>query len=249
VIAIFGALPVETNFLKKYMFVKKTSVYRHCRIQEGRFGDIDSLLVTTGVGKEKAIRAADYVLNHFPVSLVISTGFGGGLNDKTARGDIVVYAEFTCENRPGEELSADSVLHSDSYLVSIAERALIKSKYPYLIGKGISSVYAQTTPESKYKLGASYLADAIDMESYWIGQIAIEKRIPFIAIRPLLDAVNDDLSALESIFSAEKIVPLKALTYFTRHPSQIKEVLKFSSDSGKTGKAMALFIRDYIAVI
>ena len=248
-IVIFGALPEEIKYIKKCMSLDKMSVYRHCRIYEGKFDGIDGLLVTTGMGKKKTILATEYVLNNYPVSLIISTGFAGGLNNKTTRGDIVVHSDLINENRTGEESVTDTSLYSDSSLVSVAKRLLINGKYPYLIGKGITVNHAQTTHESKYKLGVSYLADVVDMESYWIGQTANEKRVPFIVIRTVLDALNDDLSVLNSIMSEEKFVPSKAIAYFIKHLSQIIYVSKLLDDARKMGKVMAGFIREYIAEI
>ena len=120
VIALFCAMEEEIGDFKKRMSIKKRSSYQSCRVYEGSCGDKDSLLVLTGMGKERALRATEFVLRKYPVTILISTGFGGALNDKTATGDIVVYSGTVCGDGKIAGAYAEGSCLSDPGLVSTA---------------------------------------------------------------------------------------------------------------------------------
>lgn len=239
-IALLSALEAEIRELKKEMSIRKTYTYQNCRVYEGNWHDRDKLLVLTGMGKECARKTTELVLENFPVSVLLSTGFGGALNDKTVAGDIVVYSKLSCEGSRAGALAKD--LRSDENLVSIASRSINGTKVRSLLGTGVTVSRIYDTPESKYQLGRDFLADVIDMESYWIGQIAMERKIPFLAVRSIFDTLRDDLSLLHHITAEGRIRPFKALGYFVCHPEQLKQTANYSTSYRKAGRNLATFL-------
>lgn len=244
-IAIFSALEEEVRDLKKGMSIYKTSFQGKIRIYEGKCGNRESLLVLTGMGKESARNAAEMVLTRYSVQSVISTGFGGSLNNRTKTGDIVVYSDLICEASP-EAHYPEGRIQADSALIAAASRALKRTNLGYLTGKGISIDRVCVTPEAKYKLGQDFAADAVDMESYWIGQTAASRGLPFLAVRPIFDTVNDDLSILEEITHNSRVSPFKALSYLASHPGQVKKLMDYSRDSKEARKSLAIFIKEFM---
>ena len=97
-IAIFAALNAEVSSLKGGMSISKSTVHQDCRLYEGRCHRRDCVLVLTGVCKRRAQQAVETVLEKYPITTMISTGFSGALNHKTTIGDIVVYSELGCGN-------------------------------------------------------------------------------------------------------------------------------------------------------
>ena len=60
------------------------------------------------------------------------------------------------------------------------------------------------------------------MESFWIGQIAAEKKIPFVTVRSIIDEVGDDLSFLDRISEGGKIAPTRILKWLLTNPGGLK---------------------------
>ncbi len=249
-IAIFSALDEEIRDFKKGIKLIKTLHYKNCRIYEGLYGlKQNCLLVLTGIGREFASQAARMIIHEYPVSLLVSTGFGGGLNDRTGVGDIVVYSKLICENgfRPGSRNEAAGCLEPGIF--PEAFQLLKQGGFHYLPVKGITVNRICQTPETKRELGYKFTADVVDMESYWIGEIAMEHSLPFITVRSIFDTVQDDISLTGRFTTEENLGRLKALGYLMVHPLQIQKSLEFFSHSRKAGKNLSVFLRQFIEEI
>ena len=243
-LTIFAAIEAELNEFKKGMTIFGTSTYQECRIFEGRMAEKDVLLVLTGIGEERAKAAARYVLDKIPVSALISSGFAGALNDKTTVGDMVICTVLRCEQ--SREVSAGKPLYPDPTLLAQCLKSGRECDIQVLSGRGISISRVCATPQNKAELGRDSGADSVDMESFWIGQIADERNVPFIAVRSISDNLEDDLSLVADITAGNQFKPLKALGYFVHHPSQVKTAAVLVSNSRKAGKNLALFLNKMV---
>ena len=232
-IAIFCALEDEITDFKKMMQVQEISASKACKIWRGKFGRKESLLVLTGVGKEKAERVTDWVLSQYPLELVISTGFAGALNGKTQVGDIVVYSRLKWG---AEEVDCDPDLVSQAMICKAG------SPFKSIQGIGVTIDDVCATAESKHRLGSKFAADLVDMESYWIGRIAVGKGIPFLGVRTVFDAVHDDLTLIGRITSGGKIVYWKALKEIIFHFGRLKDLTCYYRNYLKAAQSLAQFM-------
>ena len=105
------------------------------------------------------------------------------------------------------------------------------------------------TQESKCNLGQVFKADAVDMESFWIGEVARQKGLLFISFRSISDSVIDDLSFLDWVMVKGKVKPLKAMSYFMCHPVQIKTVAGFFFNFRKAGHNLAVYLHQLIEAL
>jgi adenosylhomocysteine nucleosidase len=245
-IAVFGALEEEIRECRKGMQIQRVSACQGYKVWEGKFGSQKGLLILTGVGKERAQQAADRVMNKYPVRLIMSTGFGGGLNEKTKVGDIVICSRLRQGEIDSQYPALEKDIGCDSSLVDQSRHCSTNSDFRLLNGNGVTIAGVCATAEAKYKLGREFKADVVDMESYWIGQKAVEKEIPFIAIRSILDSARDDLSFLERLTVNGRIAPLKALGQLLTHPHQLKEINSLYHNSRKAARNLAVFIGEML---
>jgi adenosylhomocysteine nucleosidase len=246
-IAFLVALEEEARELKRSMVITRTSAFQFCRIFEGKLAGKDVLLVLTGMGKTQAKAATEWILDKYPIVAVISSGFGGALNNKTAVGDIVIYSTLTCDDGHGS--TNEKVLCPCSKLIEAATKSGAECEFGVLQGKGISTMQPCFSPESKARLGRESAADVVDMESYWIGQIAAERNLPFIVARSIFDSVKDDLSLLGQVTDGGKVKPFKVLGYLIRHPETTKWLILFSANSRNAGRNLAIFMGKLIKEI
>ena len=125
-------------------------------------------VVLTGIGEKNAEAAILAALQTAHPSLVISSGFAGGLNPALESGTIVF---------DGVDPAMESELLASG-------------------GCGVKFHHADrvaTTAAEKQKLHASTGADAVEMESRAIGAICERAGIPFATVRVVLDTANEDL--------------------------------------------------------
>jgi adenosylhomocysteine nucleosidase len=238
-LAVFSALELEIQEIKKRMQIKRVCSYPDFETWEGKYGPGEGLLVLTGAGQEKAQKAVNEVLARYPVSLMISTGFGGALNEKTEAGDIIVYSKLKKGELRGERYTIEEDVECDAQLVSRAMGCLAGPDFKVIKGQGVTLYHLCATAASKYRLGQKYQADIVDMESYWIGKIAAGKGLPYIAVRSVFDSLRDDLTVLEQITSNGKSTAGNILRQILLHPGQS---LRLYRNYRKAAKNLAVFM-------
>lgn len=239
-IAIFAAMETEITYLKKTMIIVSTTAYKSGRLYQGKIASQDCLLMVTGVGKRHAQQATEFITEKYPVDILISTGFAGALNSKSRVGDIVIYSRINCEAEPSA--SPDNILTSDSGLMDKALKSGENQVIRTILGQGVTIAQVCATKEAKYNLGQVFNADAVDMESFWIGEIAGKKGLPFLTVRSISDSAQDDLSFLNNIVVKSQVKPLKALSYFVCHPAQIKISADFFFNFREAARNLAVFM-------
>ncbi len=244
-IALISAMEEEIGDLKRAMEIRKTASYQCCRIYEGKFGGKENLLVLTGVGGEHAQQVTQLILTTYPISAVISTGFGGSLNPKTDVGDVVIYAQLFCGDEAGRAANRES-LKLDTHLAAPASPATVRNGFKTMIGNGVTVSKVCSTAQAKQALGNEFNADIVDMESYFIGRATLEKHCPFIAVRSIFDTMQDDLSALDNISSSGKIVPRRMFSYLIAHPGEAKSLVRYARNSRKARKSLAVYLAELV---
>lgn len=240
-IVIFSALKQEVVGLKEGMRASSAFGASDRNIYEGKCGHKNSVLVLTGIGKERAQKVANLTLEKYPISLIISTGCGGALNERTRPGDIVIYSKLSCSSQPEPK-----AIFPDSNLILVASGMIQEFGFKILAGNGVSVDRVCATPESKRNLGRESGADIVDMESYWIGRIAAEKGLPFITIRSVFDSVQDDLSLLGHIMANGKLKFPGAMGHFIAHPGKIKKAVEYSLKANQAQKNLSLFLDQFL---
>ncbi len=240
-IALLSAMEEEMRDLKRGMKIRKTSSYQCCRIYEGIFAGRENLLVITGIGGEHARQVTQMILATYPISALISTGFGGGLNPKTAVGDIVVCTKLFNGDKSATGDQSDW-LDLDQGLIVSSCGTDGKKDFKILIGNGVTVSQVCSTSQSKSKLGNIYNADIVDMESYFIGRAALEKHFPIIVVRSIFDTVQDDLTVLDNIMSNGKINPRRMLPYLLIHPGQTKSLFRYAGNSKKARRSLTVYL-------
>ena len=210
-IGVISALPSETKCISGYTLPVNSPV------QLG-----NNLIVTTcGIGAERAQKAANQLLEKNVTSL-ISWGTAGGLVDKLNEGDLILPGKIMSSSGQNYSANANWIKHIHN---SLNENS-ITIHYDLLANpeKILGSI--QQKSEFQKKTGAV----AVDMESAAIAKVAMERNVPFIAIRSIVDKSNMFIPAcvlqninefgqpdilrltFSSVLSPQQIYPLYQLT-------------------------------------
>jgi len=235
-----GALKQEVAGLKKYMAVEETLTWQHCQIYRGNCEKSDILLLQTGIGRERAETAARYVLEHYPVTAVISLGFAGALTRESKVGDIIVCSTLYCEDglrrlpKPGE------AYFSNGDLVSLLVRSLEGTRLRFSNGSSVTVARPVSGFEAKRALRETFAADIVEMESYWIARIAAERGVPFVAVRTISDAMRDSLVPFDRMLTLDGEWQWeKALRFFVFHPRDLTKLFALYRNAREGSKSLA----------
>ena len=109
---------------------------------------------------------------------------------------------------------------------------------PHLLGTIVTVDSLVTSAQKKAWLG-NMLGDVliVDLETYWVCQIAAERGIECVSIRSILDPVEQDLPPfiIQATHNATKRSWWHAAVYALKHPSDVPTLLALSSQY-KTAK-------------
>jgi adenosylhomocysteine nucleosidase len=147
-------------------------------------------LIKTGVGPH---RAAAAVRRHLlDARHLVSTGCCGALHRSTPPGTIVLPRRvILCSDAATIEAPPP-----DPSWHAAARRVLEEEGLPFSTEPLVTVPEALVTSASKLACHQRTGGVAVDMETAAIAQVAAEGRVPYLAIRVVLDAVDEDLPEL-----------------------------------------------------
>jgi adenosylhomocysteine nucleosidase len=179
-----------------------------------------ALLRVSGIGERRARLAAEFVVENGATSL-ISYGSSGGLHPSVVPGSLVL---------PVMVISAsDETFPTDR---SWLERLLSKLCGHLKVSKGplIESQMVLHTPREKTSLHDRSGAVAVDMESAAVARVSQEAKIPFMAIRAVVDPCHMSLPhhVLKTVDSYGCIRSYPLLRCLLRHPWELLPLLRLA---------------------
>jgi len=105
-------------------------------------------------------------------------------------------------------------------------------------------------PQEKALLRQTSGADAIDLESYWVGRAARERGIPYLPVRAISDAAHDQLFVIPGSVAPQGTYRLRAvLAYVGRHPTCLPGLLRLARASRGAAANLALFLEAFLATL
>ncbi len=239
-IALFGAVRMELSSITKEMKVIRGTYYRGWRLLEGKFGCKNVLLMQTGMGKDRAKESAEYVLEQYHPTIVISLGFCGALVAGLEVGDLVVYRGLSNDNHP--DSNRIHLSHPD--LIATANGIMDEKLIHLLIVDSLSVNRLVSDPEEKERLGLIHRAQVVDMESYWIANIAARRKIPFLAVRVISDSMSERLPPFDHFLGrGGEMLWGKALQHFVLKPVDLMGLVQMYGQARLARESLTEFIR------
>lgn len=158
-------------------------------VRSSDVGQRDSVIVMiTGVGKEKTLAAMSALMGQ-PTrpSVILSTGFAGGLVEGLHTGDLVLAPRM-------HSTQDDAVLVCDDHLMALAREMLTEAGSPrHVVADSATAPGMVLTAQEKQRLADCTGAWAVNMEDYWIGKVADEWHVPFLSVRAVLDTFDQQI--------------------------------------------------------
>lgn len=171
--------------------------YRPEKWQKGRFkGGVWSgtyrglkiVLAQTGIGNIQAKEVAEFVLNYFSVGKVVILGTSGGMKENLKTGDIIICDPIFAERRFLFWTRVLPPIFPDSKLQTLAIKILKERGANFYFGGDLMIPY-YGWPKRKYP----NIIMVVEMEDYWIGKVALKKKVPFLAIRIVSEPFGEEI--------------------------------------------------------
>ncbi|MBI4380945.1 MAG: hypothetical protein HY574_07115 [candidate division NC10 bacterium] len=189
-LAVFVATRAEARPLWMALFSTSRAPHLSDSVARAQLQDREVVLATTGMGREHAEAAARRLFDEVPGAVAFSVGVSAGLDPRVRPGDLVVADQVSFHRRSG---GAAHTLSCDSGLKESAVNVVRQSGKRYHLGPIVTADQIVLTAKEKRDLRVGSGALAVDMESAAIAAAAAARSVPFLAIRAILDPVEEDL--------------------------------------------------------
>ncbi len=182
------------------------------------------LLARTGMGPQNAEDAARRLLDKGSVAAALAVGVAAGLSPQLQTGDLIVGDRVILHRRndtPRQTFPCDADLQESALAV------IRRSGERYQYGPIVTLDHIVLSAAEKRGLAAESRAIAVDMESAAIASAASAHGVPFLAIRGILDPVQEDLKiAFDQFLDVRgEPQPLPLIRYLIAHPLAVPRLV------------------------
>lgn len=233
------ALETESGGLED-LLAETTSYQGHGFVaQLGTLAGRRLAVVRSGAGRAQAAAATDALLTGHRPGWVISAGFAGGLSPSLKRYDLVV---------------ADRLIDSEGHVLPVElpiERPSPQHR-SLRVGTLLTMDRIVRRPEEKRRLGQVHGALAVDMETYAVAEVCLRHRVPFVSVRVVIDAVDDQLPADLDRMLKQKTQAARfgaALGTLFNRPRSLKDLMELRERALRATDRLAKFLTSLVAVL
>lgn len=188
-IAIFAAMESEVQPVLSGATAGQTEDVAGFAVTHVSYYGLDAIVCRTGIGK-CAADATAAVLDRYRARAVLSVGTAGGLAPALRVGDILLCdpVSVSASSGYGDE---DGSITADQNLMVLAQAAAQDSGLAISIGRSLTVQPAVASADEKRRVRELTGHDVVEMESYWVGKVAVERGIPFLTVRVVSDDSDD----------------------------------------------------------
>lgn len=167
------------------------------KLYEGTIYNIPVVVLFSGVCKVNAAIAAQILIDHYGVSMILNAGTAGGMDPRLELFDTVIATQSVYHDVAANILTEfhpwmDSVFFpSDAELLRLSRLAAAKldGQYPIYWGR-IATGEAFIADDGRQEIIGRFSPLAVDMETAAIAHVCYVNRVPFLAIRCVTDTAN-----------------------------------------------------------
>jgi adenosylhomocysteine nucleosidase len=193
-----------------------------------------TLVAVSGMGRAAAVDAAGALVDAGATALV-SWGLAGGLDPELRAGTICLPSMVV--SRDGARFTTD--LHWREILTAAISRRLI-----VVSGKLLTSAVAIQDVAAKAAAFGETGAVAVDMESTGVAEVAALNKLPFVAVRAIVDTAGDTLPRAVMAAGTEGPVRLARLILgIASSPRELAPLLRLANRYRAATRALGAVAR------
>ena len=213
----------------------------HLDFHEGTLAGQPVALLALGIGKECARIAAEMTIHCYRPDLIISAGFGGGLQPHVQDGDIVVGTEIL-ELRRDEsaEITWDST-HKSAHPTRLNGDGTPDLRIHY--GKIVTTNEMVLRAANKSRIGKATGALAVDMETSAVAAVCAARKTDLLGVRCITDNDHEDLpDEFNDFFVLGQLQAKRVLSSCMRDPRVLMDLARLGYRAKHAGRNLARFL-------
>lgn len=221
---ILGALDAEIALIREHMTITNKTEKFGTVFYEGTVHNKQIVLACCGVGKVNAAVCAAYVLGTCGADCIINVGIAGAMKPGLHILDVVISEEVGFHDQDAVMLDyypKTAFFPADPHLAALCDRAcaaIPRLSGSYFHGRIVSGDQFVSESSVKQSINKRYAPACVEMEGAAIGHTAYMYEKPYLVIRTMSDAADDNADETYDNFiddaaktSAEIILQMLAL--------------------------------------
>jgi adenosylhomocysteine nucleosidase len=245
-IAILVAVRQELRPILRRADANHVVRQEHLDFHEGTLGGQSVALLALGIGKECARIAAEMTIRCYRPDLVVSAGFGGGLQPDICAGDIVVGTEILDLGRDQGDQITWNTTHQPLQPARIRCDGDLGIRVHY--GKILTTDEMVLRASNKARIGKATGALAVDMETSAVAAVCAARKTDFLAVRGITDLVDEDLpDDFNDFFVLGQLRPDRVFSSCARDPRVLTDLARLGYRARFSGAKLARFLEAAVA--
>lgn len=236
-LAVFVALAAEAQCLEPYLAGGQRAQLDGFPIVTGEYAGRPLLLCRTGLGR-RAEAVARQVLERLPATSVVSLGFAGALVPQLQVGELLLCEQVYSAEGSAERLGPGQAVRSDSHLLALAQTAAQRHGLPHRRGASLTVPQVVSSPKDKRELARTWPAQLVEMESFWVGRVATDRGIPFLALRAIVDELDAWVPDVSLVDDSGVVQRHKVIAYMMRHPERAQDLTRLGANVAKASDSL-----------
>jgi adenosylhomocysteine nucleosidase len=201
-------------------------------------GGKEFAVVGHGIGHRRATEIARRTFDLMAgAELVIGTGVVGALSSGLKPGDLVLADRVLTIDADGR-IDEQASTVGDAHIRAIGH-SLASAGIAYSTGAILTSHRVLATGAEKRLAKTSTGAIAVDMETAAIAAEANVRGLPFVAIRAVLDEVDDEVFGAEMADEDGNVKPLAATSFLLRNPATMLKLPRMMRNLSRATASIA----------
>ncbi|MCD8356410.1 MAG: 5'-methylthioadenosine/adenosylhomocysteine nucleosidase [Clostridia bacterium] len=195
---ILGALDAEVDLIRSQMQISSETPLFGTTYYEGTVHGQEIVLVCCGVGKVNAAICAAAAMDKFGADCIINVGIAGAMEHGLKILDVVISSEVGFHDQDDVMLKyypKHAFFPADTALADLCEQAcaaIPEMTGRYRHGRIVSGDVFVNDAAVKKSINDRYTPACVEMEGAAIGHAAFMYEKPYLVIRTMSDAADDD---------------------------------------------------------
>jgi len=201
-VGIIGAMDQEVEILRNTLENRKEHAIGGYDFYTGQIGNLDVVLLKSGIGKVNAAVSTTLLLHAFTPDCIINTGSAGGFDPELEVGDIVISSEVRHHDvdvtvfgyEPGQVPGLPAAFEPDVLMAELAEQCIEKLAGMRTVSGLIATgdTFMNDPARVQHARALFPAMKAVEMEAAAIAQTCHQFGTPFIIIRALSDIAGKE---------------------------------------------------------
>lgn len=203
-----------------------------------------------GIGKERSQECARLTAERFKPDMMISAGFAGGASEGMKAGEVFICDRLVAVDGPPFLWGKEEVFESSSLeMVQRFKQAKLGDRTEYQVGACLTVPQFVSNRSMKAWLGSTFNVSLIDMESYWVGEVAGSFGIPYLTVKAVLDPVDQSVPRFigETLDKGMAVRTLRAVAHLVINPADVPGLIRLSSQVRVARASLTRFLGRVVA--